>query len=199
MTPYHHLVVCWCRGAWRRELRSQFHRWSTVKIPPFFLKGKKAPKLLQQAHNTSERRPGQFKGFLATFPGRFALIQDWGYCKRKGSHLPQLWLNMHITVVSFNLIAATQLLSLPDLSVFLNFTSSGKSRPGWVVSWELGRFPTRSCETAGRAARRSWCSSDRARPSRCAPPTLSDTNSSVHEWTTRFAGFICWKVGFASS
>lgn len=174
VTPYHHLVAWRCRGPGRRELRSQFHtrvRWSTVKISHFFLKGKKLASTFKKL-NTSERRPSRFKGFLASFPGRFALIQDWGYCKRKGSRLSQLWLNMHIMVISFNLIAATQLLSLPDLSVFLNFTSAGKSCTSCVVSWDLEDSQHGAVRQPRTPLGARWCSSDRARPSRCAPLTV---------------------------
>lgn len=134
VTPHHHLVAWWCSGPQRRELRSQFHAHYSQK--------KHIKNISFSKHNTSERWPGHFKGFLVSFPGRFALIQNWGYCKRI-----QVWLNMHIMVVSFNLIAATRLLSLPDLSIFLNFTSTGKFCAGCVVSRDLGRLAAQSWDS----------------------------------------------------
>lgn len=88
-------------------------------------------------------------------------------------------------VVSFNWVAAAQLLSLPDLSVFLNFKSSGKSCRSCVVSWDLGRFTTWSSETPSLTARCSvvFIRQGTSLQMRNSDSLLSDINYSVHIWT----------------
>lgn len=201
MTPYHHLVACWCRGPRRRVLRSQFHRWSTVKITPFFLKGKKLA-------SSFSKYTIPLKGGLANSKGSWPVFQVGLLSFKTGAIAKGRAVAYHscdwiCTLWWFFQLDCSYSASLPSWPIRL---------PKLLIRWEILHKLRSELRPGKMHSTEQWGSLAQCSALGGVHQT-GHVPPDVHHWQpalwykfqpshvellTCFAGFIYWKVYFAS-